>query len=54
MGVWWEGGPESRVFEQDMTEKAFLPRDVWTYGVDRTVESYDLVDGEWEEKERLL
>ena len=29
-----------------MTEKAFLPRDVRTYGMDRTDESDDLVDRE--------
>ena len=29
-----------------MTEKAFLPRDVQTYGMDRTDESDDLVDTE--------
>ena len=29
-----------------MTEKALLPRDVWTYGMDRTDESDDLVDRE--------
>ena len=29
-----------------MTEKALLPRDVWTYGIDRTNESDDLVDRE--------
>ena len=29
-----------------MTEKAFLPRAVRTYGMDRTDESDDLVDGE--------
>ena len=27
-----------------MTEKALLLRDVWTYGMDRTDESDDLVD----------
>ena len=37
-----------------MTEKALLPRDVRTYGMDRTDESDDLVDREWEGKERLL
>ena len=37
-----------------MTEKAFLPRDVWTHGMDRTDESDDLVDRELEEKQRLL
>ena len=29
-----------------MTEKALLPRDVRTYGMDRTDESDDLVDRE--------
>ena len=29
-----------------MTEKAFIPRDVRTYGIDRTNESDDLVDKE--------
>ena len=37
-----------------MTEKALLPRDVRTYGMDRTDESDDLVDREGEGKERLL
>ena len=37
-----------------MTEKALLPRDVQTYGMDRTDESDDLVDREREGKERLL
>ena len=27
-----------------MTEKTLLPRDVWTYGIDRTDESDDLVE----------
>ena len=29
-----------------MTENALLPRDVWTYGMDRTDESDDFVDRE--------
>ena len=29
-----------------MTEKALFPRDVWTYGMDRTDESDNLVDRE--------
>ena len=37
-----------------MTEKALLPRDVWTYEMDRTDESDDLVNKEWGGKERLL
>ena len=37
-----------------MTEKTLLPRDVRTYGMDRTDESDDLVDRECEGKERLL
>ena len=37
-----------------MTEKALLPRDVQTYGMDRTDESDNLVDKEREGKERLL
>ena len=37
-----------------MTEKALLPRDFRTYGMDRTDESDDLVDREWEGKDRLL
>ena len=35
-----------------MTEKALLPRDAQTYGMDRTDESNDLVDREWDGKER--
>ena len=34
-----------------MTEKALLPRDVRTYGMDRTDESDDLVDDEMEKCE---
>ena len=37
-----------------MTETALLPRDVRTYGMDRTDESDNLVDREWEGKDRLL
>ena len=37
-----------------MTEKALLPRDVQTYGMDRTDESDDLVDRDCKGKDRLL
>ena len=37
-----------------MTEKVLLPRDVRTNGMDRTDESDDLVDKEWDGKEKLL
>ena len=37
------GGSSSRAA---MTKKAILPRDVRTYGIDRTDESDDLVDRE--------
>ena len=37
-----------------MTENALLPRDVRTYGMERTDESDDLVDWELDGKERLL
>ena len=45
-----------REFESlgEMTEKALLPRDVRTYGMDRTDESDNLVDREWDGKERLF
>ena len=33
-----------------VTEEALLPRDVRTYGMDRTDDSDDLVDREWEGK----
>ena len=37
-----------------MTEKALLPSDDWTYGMERTSESEDLVETECEGNERLL
>ena len=37
-----------------MTEKALLPSDDRTYGMDRTSESEDRVETEFDGKERLL
>ena len=37
-----------------MIEKALLPKDDWTYGMERTSESEDLVETECDENERLL
>ena len=37
-----------------MTEKAYLPRAIRTYGMDRTDESDDLVDRKWDGNKRLL
>ena len=43
--LWVSGGREFQSLGA-MTEKALLPRDVRTYGMDRTDESDDLVDRE--------
>ena len=45
MGVWWEGVPESWSNDRKGPFR-LLPRDVRTYGMDRTDESDDLVDRE--------
>ena len=37
-----------------MTEKALLPSDNLTYGMERTSESEDLVETEYDRNERLL
>ena len=37
-----------------MTEKALLPSDDWTYGMERTSESEDRVETECDGNERLL
>ena len=49
----WSGGSEFQS-RGPMTEKALLPSDDLTYGMERTSESEDLVETECDGNERLL
>ena len=50
----YQEGVNSRVVHGPMTEKAHLPSDDRTYGMERTSESEDRVETECDGNERLL